>query len=97
MGEQEAAAGMCSNFWCSLVYLYEHGGIGVLSFFGLAFLFYKLIWKVWKAMIKSKDDEIERLIGERNFYQQMLFPDRLTSDAPKRIRDESSNAEVDTH
>lgn len=95
-GETSTAADACNSFWCALVYFYEHGGIGLLAFFALSFLFYKLIWKVWKAMLKSKDDEIERLTNERRFYQSKLFPELLTSDLvtdetqPKEISDRSS-------
>jgi hypothetical protein len=34
---------------------------------------------VWSSAMKSKNDEIERLIEERNFLQARLFPRRQTS------------------
>jgi hypothetical protein len=76
------AATLCNSYPCAFVHVYDNGGVGVLAFFGLCFLFYKLIWKVWRSMIKSKDQEIERLTKERNFYQDKLFPERLTTDIP---------------
>jgi hypothetical protein len=70
----------CTNFWCFAEHIYEKGGIGVLSFLMLSYMFYRLVWKVWKAAMKSKDDEIERLIEERNYLQSKVFRDRGSSD-----------------
>jgi len=36
-------------------------------------VFYKLIWRVWDATIKSKDEEICRLVKERDRYQEIFF------------------------
>ena len=71
---------VCTNFWCFAQNIYDKGGIGVLSFLILGYVFYRLVWKVWKAAMKSKDDEIERLIEERNYLQSKVFPDRGSSD-----------------
>lgn len=65
--------------------MYDNGGVGVIAFFGLAFLFYKLIWKVWQATIASKDAEIDRLTKERNYYQEKLFPERVSSDIEVKV------------
>jgi hypothetical protein len=70
----------CDSWACAFTHVYDHGGMPVLALFSVFFLFYKLIWKVWLAMITSKDAEIDRLTKERNFYQEKLFPDRSTSD-----------------
>ena len=70
---------VCENFWCVLVTVYREGGVGLLCFLFIAYIFYSLVWKVWSAAMKSKNDEIERLIEERNFLQDQLFPRRLTS------------------
>jgi hypothetical protein len=70
----------CTNFWCFAENIYDKGGIGVLSFLILGYVFYQLVWRVWKAAMKSKDDEIERLIEERNYLQSKVFPDRRSSD-----------------
>jgi hypothetical protein len=43
-------------------------------------VFHRLVWRVWKAAMKSKDDEIQRLIEERNYLQSKIFPDRGSSD-----------------
>lgn len=71
----------CDNVWCFVSAIYNSGGIGVLCFLFIAYIFYSLVWKVWSAAMASKNDEIERLIEERNFLQSQLFPRRLTSDA----------------
>jgi hypothetical protein len=78
--DQATATQSCDSWACAFTHVYDNGGVGVIAFFGLAFLFYKLIWKVWRAMLASKDAEIERLTKERNFYQDKLFPGRVTSD-----------------
>ena len=70
---------VCDGFWCVLVELYDRGGVGVLAFLILAFVFYRMVWKVWTTAMESKDREIERLIDERNFYQKQILPSRLTS------------------
>ena len=80
MASGEAATQQVCDTWaCAFTHVYDNGGIAVLAFFGLAWLFYKLIWKVWRAMLASKDAEIDRLTKERNFYQEKLFSGRLTS------------------
>jgi F0F1-type ATP synthase membrane subunit b/b' len=50
-----------------------------LVFLLFASLFYRLIWKVWSSAMKAKDDEIERLVEERNKYQRLVFDKLLTS------------------
>ena len=89
-GEQFTGAHLCDTWACAFVHVYDNGGVGVIAFFGLAFLFYRLIWKVWRAMLASKDEEIERLTRERNYYQDLLFPGRQTSngDGPRVARDD---------
>lgn len=77
--EAQAGADCASNAWDFLGHLYEKGGVGVIAFLLVAYAFYKLVWKVWTAAMRSKDREIARLVGERNYYQSKLFPDRLTS------------------
>ena len=70
----------CANFWGFLIHIYDKGGITVVALLLLAYVFYKLVWKVWSAAMASKDNEIERLIKERDYYQERLIPDRLTSE-----------------
>ena len=69
----------CNSFWCFLTHVYDKGGPLVILFLFVAYVFYKLVWKVWSTAMESKDKEIERLIEERNFYQQRVFPDRLST------------------
>jgi hypothetical protein len=70
----------CTSVWCFLSHLYDAGGVEILCLLFIALVFYKLVWKVWKKAMESKDAEIERLISERNFLQAQLFPDRESSD-----------------
>jgi hypothetical protein len=76
----KAEVATCTNFWCFTEHIYDKGGIGVLSFLILGYVFHRLVWKVWKAAMKRKDDEIERLIEERNYLQSKVFSDRGSSD-----------------
>lgn len=79
--EEEAAPGI----WELILTVQEQHGLSaaillliVLALFGLL---YKLIWKVWSSAMKSKDDEIERLVRERDKYQKLVFERLLTSAA----------------
>lgn len=76
---ERAVAGVCDNAWSFLATLYKEGGMGVLCFLFVAYMFCALVWRVWSAAMKSKDDEIERLIEERNFLQDQVLPGRLSS------------------
>jgi len=79
----KACESVCDNAYCFIEHLYDKGGIGVLSFLFIAFVFYKLVWKVWSAAMRSKDAEIERLINERNYLQSKVFPDRESSEVTR--------------
>ena len=87
-GSQHIDAEVCSNVWCFLAAIYKEGGIGVLCFLFIAFVCYRLVWKVWSAAMKSKNDEIERLIEERNFLQDKVFPRRLSSNTKSFERED---------
>ena len=61
--------------------------------------FYKLTWRVWDATIKSKDEEICRLVKERDRYQEIFFERfvssnidaQSTADATPRAPQESQS------
>ncbi len=36
-------------------------------------LFWKLVWKVWSGALSAKQSEIERLVEERDKYQEMVL------------------------
>lgn len=42
---------------------------------------WRLVWRVWDATLRSKDEEIKRLVEERDKYQKLVF-ERLLSSAP---------------
>ena len=44
--------GSCSSLWCFAEHVYDKGGIGVLSFLLLGYVFYRLVWKVWRVAMK---------------------------------------------
>lgn len=77
---QEACDCACDTGWCVLQYAYENDGILVLVLFAIAAVFYKLVWKVWSAAMKAKDDEIDRITGERDHFQAKYFADLKSSD-----------------
>ena len=77
--EHVGAECTCNTGWCVMEHLYDRGGVGVLCFLLVAYTFYKLVWKVWQAAMNSRDEEIERLINERNYLQSKLFPDRTSA------------------
>jgi len=52
----------------------------VIIFVGCG-VFWILIWKVWSAAMKAKDDEISRLAKERDKYQSLVFQRLRTSEA----------------
>ena len=39
----------------------------------LGFVFWKMIWNVWSAAMRAKDEEIDRLVKERDKYQELVF------------------------
>jgi hypothetical protein len=69
---QAQAECTCNNGWCLVGHLYDKRGVGVLCFLFIAYIFYRMVWKVWSAAIKAKDEEIERILSERNDLQSLL-------------------------
>ena len=72
------------GFWELISTIQDRYGIEVVILLVilllLAILFYRLIWKVWSSALQSKDDEIERLVKERDKYQRIVFDRLLSSD-----------------
>jgi hypothetical protein len=80
VAEHGCVGNVCNTVWCIVQHLYDLGGAGIFSFIFLSYAFYALVWKVWSASMKCRDEEIERLIEERNFFQARLFSDRKSRD-----------------
>jgi sensor histidine kinase regulating citrate/malate metabolism len=51
----------------------------VIIFVGCG-VFWILIWRVWSAAMKAKDDEISRLAKESDKYQSLVFQRLKTSE-----------------
>jgi hypothetical protein len=77
--EIPSAGSVCVGFWAIAEHIYDKGGLAAVGCILIGYMFYQLIWKVWKAAMRSKDDELERLIQERNFLQAVAFPNRESS------------------
>jgi hypothetical protein len=60
--------------------LRNHGAVAVALCF-VCFLFWRMIWKVWDRAMKAKDEEINRLVIERDKYQSLVFERLMTSRA----------------
>lgn len=62
----------------------SNGGLLVLVLIAITWLlwhlFYRLLWKVWRAAMRAKDQEIERLIKELDKYQSIVFERLLGPD-----------------
>jgi hypothetical protein len=61
------------SFWGFITHVLDKHGAVALVLVLMCFLFWRLIWKVWSATLKSKDAEIERLVTERDKYQGYFF------------------------
>lgn len=44
----------------------------VIIVFG-CLLFWKLVWRVWSGALSAKDSQIERLVEERDMYQEIVL------------------------
>lgn len=65
----------------------------ILIILGMALLLWKLVWRVWRATLTSKNDEIDRLVDERNKYQDMVFEGLKTSRFDPRLENPRDNGE----
>ena len=79
MPDIQSAGSACVGFWSFVEQVYDKGGLPAFGCILMGYIFYQLIWKVWRAAMKSKDDELERLIEQRNFLQSIAFPSRESS------------------
>lgn len=59
------AGAACPGPWSFLERVYDQNGLSAIAWLLLGYAFYQLIWKVWSAALKGKDDEIRRLIQGR--------------------------------
>ena len=59
--------------WSWIIDKLKEAGSAPVILLGIVYLFHKLVWSVWSSMIKSKDEEIQRLVQERDKYQAMVF------------------------
>ena len=57
-------------------------GLTATALIAVGFLFWHLVWRVWSSALQAKEDEIKRLVDERNRLQDFFF-DRLKSSEPK--------------
>lgn len=73
------------GMWSLLADVLDQHGVTAILLIAVCILFYKLIWKVWNRAMDAKDQEIERLVEERNKYQRLVF-DRLLSSEPRKER-----------
>jgi hypothetical protein len=58
--------------------LSEYGAFGALFLLLVAYLHWSRD-RLWEARLKDKDQEIERLVEERNSFQDIVLRKRLTS------------------
>lgn len=61
----------------------KHGVIAVYVFIVFAFMAY-LIIKLVRITLKTKDEEIERLVEERNKFQEIVLKERKSSKQTKK-------------
>lgn len=81
VAEHGCVGSVCNTVWCVVQHLYDLGGVGVFSFVFLVYAFHTLVWKVWLASMKFRDEEIARLIEERKLLQSRLFSGRKRPDS----------------
>jgi len=67
--------------------LEQHGLLGLVLLF-LILLFWKLIWNVWSSAMRSKDEEIERLVKEKRWLQQQLMNGTYLSSKPEDLSED---------
>jgi len=78
-----------SGFWDFLADVLRNHGVTALLLIAVCILFYRLIWKVWSQAMEAKNQEIERLVKERDKYQELFFR-RLRSSDPGLFDDHQS-------
>lgn len=84
MDASQAASG--TGFPQLLEQIHSQHGLLVLMLvviIGFGFcLFWNLVWKVWRGALSAKDEEIARLISDRDIYRALHF-DNLRSAKPR--------------
>ena len=85
--------GFGKSFWEALGGALDRHGISIVFLVFVCYVFYRLTWLVWTKTIQSKDDEIARLVNEKNRYQELFFSERLTSDPEKQQPQDADSSE----
>lgn len=70
----------CESWACLFHVIYENHGLIAIGFLFLAYVFYRLVWRVWNKAMNDKEKEIQRIAGERDFYAKKVVPDLISSD-----------------
>jgi len=82
-----------SGFWGLVWVVFQKHGVVALLLIAVCFIFYKLIWKVWNAAMQAKNEEIARLVAERDKYQRLVFDRLLSSDVQTSVDDQEPDQE----
>lgn len=79
-----------SSIWGFLAEIFREQGVLAVVLIVGCFIFWKLIWRVWDRAMRAKDEEIERLVKQRDKYQSLVF-DRLLSSKAMDAETEGSD------
>jgi len=59
--EPPAADYVCHDVWCLIQHLYDKAGSSFFVFLFMALAFYRLVWRVWRVALESREAELSRL------------------------------------
>ncbi len=87
---------MSDGLWNLVAQLWADGGSVVVVLVFVCFIFWQMIWRVWSAAMRGKDEEISRLVAERDKYQSLVFERLLSSSVRSRgTSDEIASSSVE--